>query len=408
MKTTLTALLLLAFAIVASPAAGQNPAKKPDAVSAKDRDRAIAKALDYLNGKLFKMTDAKGTPKKPFTYAVAGLDYLLAGKTRTGKDPIPGILGYLEGFVESTERRYGDPKQLLDAHRADSEYVCQVNWPLAQTAVFLVELDARGLHRGRARRLLGRIVPLLAAAQEPDGGWGHEKLLPAKEKTEPSRPGRIVLSGYPRTLISSTNVVAASLGIVRTWFPKRAPKGLDRAVGHYRNARLSDGNFPYDIRQNAANLTGAGRTAGALVAMYWLGVPTADEDFRGSAKFVLENLEMIAEGHGSPALNVLNGAFAMRILGKDEFRRFRAEYFPRILAAQDPDGSFSCICKGKLFGVTCDSEPLLPGSSFAQDGKTYVTALHLFALLLDRSKLSLLGKKPPRARVRGETTPRRK
>jgi hypothetical protein len=403
MKTV--ALLLLATLLGAMPTAAAKETPAKNEVSKKERDRAIGKAFAFLDSKLSAMTDAAGTPMKPFTFAVAGLDYLLAGKGRKG-DPVPKILAYLERWVDNTDRRYRDPKLIPDRHAADSRFLTQVNWPLAQTAVFLVELDARGRYRERARRTLAKIIRLLEAAQEANGGWGHERLgKPAAKTEEPRTPGRLVLSGYPRTLLATTNCVATGLGIARAWRGKKSVKGLDRAVTYYRKARLSDGNFPYDERQNAASETGVGRTAGALLAMHWLGVPHPDSDFRGSRDFVLARLPMIAEGHGSPALNVFQAAFLMRILGDDEFGKFRKEYFRRIIDAQQDDGSLRCVCRQTVCGVTCDSKPLLPGSSFHTDEKVYVTALHLFALLLDRGKLSLLGKKPVPAKPKAETTP---
>jgi hypothetical protein len=130
-----------------------------------------------------------------------------------------------------------------------------------------------------------------------------------------------------------------------------------------------------------------------------------DDAFKGSAKYLMDNLKLVCEGHGSPCLNMFFGALACRMLGDDEWKAFKGLYFPRIAAAQEKDGVLRCVCEGKAFGVTCDSKDPFGGiPAFADQQKAYTTALHAFVLLLDRGQLKIVeGRRPG-----GPITPKRK
>jgi len=184
-------------------------------------------------------------------------------------------------------------------------------------------------------------------------------------------------------------------------------KGLDRARGYFRDARLASGNFPYDPsqRSSGSSLSGVSRTGGALMAMHFLGFPDRHPDVRGSLGFLTEHLEYASEGHGSSMLNLAHCALALKALDRGVWARFRAEFFPRILAAQDEDGAFACVCEKKAFGTTCE-KGLSGGLALLEQGRTaYVTSLLTFVLLLDDAKLEVLRAKPIPA-PRRAVTPR--
>jgi hypothetical protein len=356
------------------------------------RKAAIRKAVGYLDGALFALPEVSGTPRKPFTLAVAGLDYLMLGETRTGgPSPIARIRDELARHVTATAERTRDPAALPPAHGlASSEFVVQYTWVFAMAAWFLAELEPRGLATAESKRALATAVAALAEAQDPNGGWGHGRVAPG------AKP-----SGYPSTLVSSTNVVAIALGLLDAAGRADAAGPAAKAREYLRAARLGNGSFPYDPSQRQSGFaeTNAGRSAGSLFAWHCLGMPR-DAAFRGSAEYVSGKFDLLAEGHGSPCLNVQHVALCCRMLGRTEWERFRKVYEPRILAKQREDGSLGCIREERAFGVTCDDRAL-PMAGLDATQRCYTTALHLFALLLDRDRLDLLRRRKPGAPVSG-------
>jgi hypothetical protein len=380
--------LLLALFLL--PAAGGEP-------------DAAKRAVAWLERNVSKLVDSEGSPRKPFTYAVTGLVYLMEGGTRTGPDRIRGIREYLVRWIDALEKRLEDPDALPDAHGvADSRKVCQYTWPLGAAALFFAELELRGVEARQARATLERILDLLVAAQEENGGWGHGRI----RKGAAGKPELARFGGYPSTLLASSNCVAIAVGLAAAIEGHERPDAVRRAREYYRAARLPNGSFPYDPSQRQSGFaeTNVGRTAGALFAWHALGMER-DDAFDGSARYLMENLRLVAEGHGSPCLNVFHGALACRMLGADPWKRFKETYFERIAAAQDEAGALGCVCEGKAFGVTCDSKTPFAGIAAFEDQQTaYTTALHAFVLLLDRGELKVLDRRRPG----GPTTPKRK
>lgn len=392
--------LTFAFALIL-PAAAREP---DDAARAAASKRAVA----WLERTAPKLADSEGTPRKPFTYAVTGLVFLMEqppGSSRAGMDRVQGIRTYLTRWVDALKERLEDPEALPDAYgAADSRRVCQYTWPLAAAALFFGELELRGLEARQAHATLERILDLLVDAQEENGGWGHGRIRP---RTAPAQqPGLGGLGGYPSTLLSSSNCVAIAVGLAGAMEGHGREEAIRRAKAYYRAARLPNGSFPYDPSQRQSGFaeTNAGRTAGALFAWHALGMER-DDLFAGSARYLMENLTWVCEGHGSPCLNMFMGALACRMLGDDEWKRFRDMYEGRIIAAQEASGVLKCICEGKAFGVTCDSADPFGGiAAFAEQQAAYTTALHAFVLLLDRGHLMILDRRRPG----GAITPKRK
>jgi hypothetical protein len=106
-------------------------------------------------------------------------------------------------------------------------------------------------------------------------------------------------------------------------------------------------------------------------------------------------------------MNMMHGALACRMLGKETWQRFEEMYFPKILGKQTGDGGLPCICEQAAFGVTCDSRRGGPGAGiFGLAQETYNTSLHLFVLLLDRDNLKILGRRTPGATITGSSRKR--
>lgn len=400
MRLRVSCLALLAALCAPVARSGEPPTPK-------EQTTAVRRAVGYLDAHLLRLPETQGTPRKPFTFAVAGLVYLMEGRTRAGPSPIPRIQAYLEGYVEQVDRKLKDPENLPAAHGvADSRTLCQYTWPLAAAGLFLGELDVRGIGGRSGRRTLERILVLLADAQQENGGWGHGKINPSKKKKAGDAFGGLELpqlgGGYPSTLVSSSNCVAITVGLLGTLKGLDAGSQIEKAQAYYRAARLDNGSFPYDPSQRQSGFAkiNAGRSAGALFAMHCLGMPR-DSGWERSVAYVEREFEFLPEGHGSPCLNLMQAALACRMLGREKWQQFRESFFARIVATQDDEGALGCICEGKAFGVTCDSKGMFEGLGgvFRTEQDVYTTALQAFILLLDRQELEIVGRRPPGAPI---------
>jgi hypothetical protein len=372
------------------------PAAAADDLDEAARKRAVQKGLAYLEGHLFKLPESAGTPRKPFTTAVAGLCFLMDHRTRTGPDRIVRVRDYLLAYVERVAQQSADPKNLPPRHGlASSSYLVQYTWPVAAAGLFFAELEARG--RFRNKKAIRTILRILIEAQQRNGGWGHGRIHKGNKDPLAEKFGQLG-GGYPDTLCSSSNVVAITVGVLDA-LGHDAGDAVDRARAYYRSARLSNGGFPYDPSQRSSGFakTNVGRTAGSIYAWHCLGMPR-DRDFAGSVDYLMKEFAWIPEGHGSPCLNMMHGALACHMLGKKTWRRFRRAFEPRMLAKQTEAGCLECICESKAFGVTCDTKKAFAGFLGAGQ-KTYTTALHTFVLMLEHDNLKALKKRKPGATI---------
>jgi hypothetical protein len=399
---------------------GKGPAQpkdKPAAPSpeAAKRWEAGQKGLAWLEQNVLSLPDIQGTPTVPFTQAFTGLCVLLdAGDyapSGARAKLLAAVRARLGDYLTQVERRVADPSQLPGAHGvADSSKLVQYVWPLSLSAWLHAECALRDLDATAARAHLRRVAKLLDEAQMEDGGWGHGRInAPATVVKPAPKPTGLVLSGYPPTLVAPTNCAATAIAFLDAALPRPASAAAKRAVEHYRACILSNGNFPYDIRQRTADrdLTGVGRTAGALVAMHALGVPHDDATFSRGAAFLREHWDAVGEGHGSPVLNLVFGALAARLLGPDDWAAFQAAWIPPVLAKQAADGALDCACTKRFFGCTCDSpaDKGLGIASFAKSQTAYVTALTTFVLLLERGLPHVLVPHAPGERAPGKRAP---
>ena len=369
----------------------------------KERRAAIKRGIAYLDAHLLRLPEVSGTPRKPFTYAVAGLCYLMDGTSRTGKNKLGPIRAYLVRYATDVAEKLKDPANLPPRHGlADSRSLIQYTWPLSVAGLFFLESEVRGQKSAHALR---KVLSILADAQERNGGWGHGRINAAK-----SAKGAVGIAGYPSTLVSASNCVAMTLGLAEArGYDVAAP--VKRARRYYRVARLTNGSFPYDPSQRSSGFAkvNAGRTAGSIFAMHCLGMPR-DDAFLGSVKYLEKQWNYIPEGHGSPCLNMMHGALCANMLGDKTWKRFKKDFFPRIIKAQDEAGHCACICEEKAFGVTCDTKDRFKGKLagfggfFKQGKQCYTTALHTFVLLLEKDRLRLTKLRKPG----GAVTPRRK
>ena len=402
-----SAVLVLALGLAwsgptrAEPPKGKAPPPPFDPAA---RAAAAQKGLGWLEKNVLELGAIQGTPTVPFTQAFAGLCVLLDAGEYAPSGPrarlLAAVRARLATYLEEVERRSADPSQLPDGHGvADSQKLVQYVWPLSLSAWLHSECAARNLDAASAHAHLKRVAKVLEEAQMADGGWGHGRISKPEPEPKPAVPGVVSISGYPATLLAPTNCAAAAIGFLDAALPRPASPAAKRAVEHYRACILSNGNFPYDLRQRTADkdLTGVGRTAGALVAMHALGVSHTDETFRRAVAFLQQHWDLVGEGHGSPVLNLVFGALAARLLGPEAQTAFETAWIPPVLAKQAADGALDCACTKRLFGSTCDSPTEKGGgiAVFTQSQRAYVTALTTFVLLLDRRLPHVLEPRAP-------------
>ncbi len=338
-------------------------------------DAAAQKAIAFLEKQVTRLPDASGTPRKQFVYATTGLVFLMDPNTRTGPSRIRPIKDYLVRYLDEVERRLKDPANLPERHGSfNSNNLIQYTWPLAQTLLFFGELKARGLYGAEMKKQIPRLVAILQKAQDANGGWGHGQVTGEG-------------GGYPSTLVAASNCVAIAIGSVS---PRS--KSIEKAREYYRKAQLPNGAFAYDPSQRSAGpaKTNPSRTTGSIYAMHCLGMPR-DRAMEKSIDYVLGEFEFLPEGHGSSTLNLFHAALCCHAIGKKEWKRFKDEFFPRIVKKQDADGHLACICENKAFGATDDSKDPFGGraSMFTAGQRAYTTALHAYILLLEKGKLKL-------------------
>ena len=276
-------------------------------------------------------------------------------------------------YVDGVERRLKDPANLPVRHGlVSTDKLVQYTWPVAQTLFFFGELKQRGLYGREMKKQIPRLVAILERAQESNGGWGHGRI---------NGEGG---GGYPSTLLAASNTVAIALGRVS---PRS--KAIAPAQEYFRKAQLPNGAFAYDPSQRSAGpaKTNPSRTAGSIYAMHCLGMPR-DRAMEKSIDYILREFDFLPEGHGSSTLNLFQAALCCHALGGKEWKRFKEEFFPRIVKKQDEDGHLACICEERAFGATNDSKDPFKGRGgrlFASPQRAYTTSLQAFILLLDRN-----------------------
>ena len=305
-----------------------------------------------------KLRDVSGTPRKPFTQATMGLVLLLDGETaaRTGRNPVSELRADLVRWLDRVAADSRDTSRLPPGPGvADSRCVVQYVWSVAQAALFFSEMDARNVERDEARKALRTCVTVLEEARRPNGGWGHGRFREDGARTTdlPGLPADFPVSGYPDTLVAASNCAAIGLGAAGATLGTEFTLDLAPTRDYYRDARLRNGSFPYDPSQRSSDMAkiNAGRTAGALVATHALGMPR-DDGWKRTAAYLASERAWIGEGHGSPALNVLHGALAARLLGEAEWKAYRDLFGPRLVGMQGTDGAIACPCERKAFGTT--------------------------------------------------------
>jgi outer membrane protein assembly factor BamB len=311
------------------------------------------------------------------------LDFLVAGLTSPSATAKPGMANAqgklisaraLTAFILETfpdEKRWADAKRQIERRAARfAEHGASMmpdTWLAGFTALWLAEKRLRGPVE---QKLVDELIYRIEEGQNREGGWAHGLNLP--------------ISFYPSTLIASSNWCLLALGLFRRLGYEVDEEAIEKGLTLYRETQGEGGAFPYGGKAYRKGFE-SGRTTGAVAALAALGQGET-EMFRRAAANVLANPEEVPRGHASPAMHVLTGALAFRILGDDAWKLYDSTVLADVRSRQRDDGSLESLVGGSPDELT------LAGGDFING--LYITACHAAALAMGRSEVARLLKTP--------------
>jgi hypothetical protein len=414
--------LLAAVAFASTPArvAAKGAPAKP-AKGAPTRAEVVARALARLDEDALSTARDMNEQHRIFTQSVAGLCFLLdpaGGKGAPHPDRVDRCAESIGRYVDGAARWFEAATKERPGDEMSAFQWSQPTWALSAAAIFFAEAAARGVRRREATGRLRTIGELLAASQQPDGGFGHDREgRPRMPELEIPLPGGGVKKmKYPATLLSASAWAGTAMGLARTASGKKLDAPIGKAKAYFAANREPEGTYPYDPSQKGSgggsDVTTVARTAGAFVALRALGVSPKEKDLARTGSFLVRRVEDLAEGHGSSPHGVFFGRIASLLLGPAATKAYDEAIVPRILGAADPEtGALDCICR-KAGGTTCESFRGEDNFALRMAGpdalgwvRGYVTALNLFALLAEKGRLRHLDGVPVDDGPAPETTP---
>lgn len=256
----------------------------------------------------------------------------------------------------------------------------QANWELAYGLMFLAEA-ARVTRRADLKAKCVELAAALQKTQEQSGGWAHG-------------PGGPNALGYLELEIVS-NYALLGLAAARKLGIEVDEEKLGKALGWIEETSGGDGGVGYSPRPGQKGFGDPGRTAGAVVAFAALG-QTRQPFFSKMVGYYGANQGRLTAGHVSPAMHLLSGAMAARLLGKRSWSSYWEAYRPVLMGLRRPDGSFASM-------PTAESKQLSSNSDLTV-GPRWTTATYVLVLsLTDSDRLPLLGGKVEGGRERVRT-----
>ncbi len=391
----------------------------PAEVTAEQRDAALKKMFAFLDDHLWKLGE-HGSSRKHYAAAMAGWAYLICGEKVKGLKKLPSrkkelqrIHDFLTRYAETIERGYDrdderlekEPKKKKDEPKGPPGFGrmglgnAQYVWNLGVAAHYFAESVARGKSKGASKKTLRVITKVLAAAQQENGGWGHDDAQREGMGLPPIRipkPGGDPMT-YPPTLLGASNCALSGLGAAHRQLGGKKPTDtITRGRAYFVEYQNGDGTWPYDPTQKhgmrgrgGGGLGGAiaiARTSGSVLSLHLAGMDGGDEVIQRALKALDANPQHLGDGHGSAGMALGFGAVLAAARGNEAWATFRRIYFPKILAKQRENGGCDCV-GNDLPGVTNDTGELpgmkMPG--WVDGGRVYVTAIHSLILALDRA-----------------------
>lgn len=292
--------------------------------------------------------------------SLGGLAFLSAGTSAKPGSPLGRAIDYVVKHANVKERGG------LGFGAGGGGNWNQENWEHAYALMFLSEV-ARKTHRPDVKAKVAELTSKLFQTQEESGGWAHG-------------PGGPNALGYVELEIVS-NYALLGMGAAQQLGVELDEGRLEKALRWIVGTSNGDGGVGYSHRQGQKGFGDPGRTAGALVAFAALG-QSRHPFFAKMANFYRRNLTKLPEGHVSPAMHILAGAMASKLLGKKAFKQFLAAYELHLLGARCFDGSFAAT-------PTQESRSMRNNTDLTV-GPRWTTATYVLVLTLEQDKLPLL------------------
>jgi hypothetical protein len=301
-------------------------------------DKVIDKALKFLS------KNVGGFGYEGARAAVTCLAFYARSKTKYAGQ-INAILSSLKGFAKRT---IDVPTTLA-------------NWTLGFAGLAFGEAYLNGKKDEEAMRY---IVKAIEDAVTEDGGWGHCKDNIGVDKYH---------KNYPKTLFFTTGLCAAAIGLCNRLGVRVKKTILDGALKLLETG-CRGGGYPYSPKHSDTRVIG--RTSICLLALHMLEA-TDKSVYKAAAGSIEHNMQLIPEGHASSALHQCAAGMACYLLGRSVWLKYNKEFRDRIIATQQPDGSFKCICKGNVDPTSCSKK----------HGSAFITAMYCVALQAHKLKI---------------------
>jgi len=294
---------------------------------------AVTRALDYLAREIERDPRFEKTKPRsyyaPIIYApLAGLAFVCHGSTlERGRyaAPLRTVLAYVVAHG-------GTRKPEQDAiNKAVHGNICSLTHNAGFNAMFLAQLLEAEAASGSAakkqqiRAKLRVCCNTLEKLALPNGGWQHGS-------------GGANPLGYTH-LVAATVTALNGLEMAVQAGVKVDKGVIERGLGYLR-AATSGGEVGYALGNRGS--FSAGRNAAALQCLCRAGL-AKDPLVAPVLSALGKNLEKAERGHGSPTWHMFYIALALARLDPKRYDRFYALYGKRLLANQQPDGSFAAI-----------------------------------------------------------------
>ncbi|MEW6746279.1 MAG: SUMF1/EgtB/PvdO family nonheme iron enzyme [Planctomycetota bacterium] len=270
---------------------------------------AQEKALGYLTKHIFVKREMRGA----------------SGQVVAGEDMTFALAGWVFQLAREPERYAEHLEQVRARLDAAPRIHFERSWMCGFLALPLAESAARGTVETES---LERVVQILEAEQNIEGGWGHGGRVPE-------------FGTYSATLIVTTNWCAAALGLCRKAGVAVNPDVLNRVLQLFQSVQAESGAMPYG---GPTCLKGyeAARTTGTMVALAALG-QIDSATFSKARRYVRANIREIPAGHADPHQHLLSGAMAALLDSEGGWLRYRDLWVNELVEHQKEDGAFPCI-----------------------------------------------------------------
>jgi hypothetical protein len=321
-------------------------------------------------------TDLGGKTGKVVVTALGGLALLSAGISPAKNSPLDRAANYV-----LTRAGKADTSPLAGAMGGGGRGNWnQVNWELSYALMFMAEMG-RKTKRPEFKAKCAELVKILNVNQEGSGGWAHG-------------PGGPNALGYLELEIVS-NYALLGMGAAQKLGLELDEEKVGKAMAWIEKTTSGNGGIGYSDRSGQKGHGDPGRTAGALLAAKALG--QTGKFYGKMAGFFQGNMAKLKDGHVSPAMHLLAGAMAAKMLGGKVWKQYMSLFRLHIMGVRKPDGSFA--------GTPTQESRSMRNNTDLTVGPRWLTATYVLILSLDNGNLPYLlggkgGKKSGKKRIK--------